>query len=739
MRNRVVLGFGVSIIGLYLTFIASGMCLAQQCVDDCDGSGPEIAPASPSVTATPTRTLPAVPTHRWTPLRLPTSDCCLATPTATSTASPTEYFTSCCQLPNSCYRPIPMPYTFCRFNGGGYDYGEPYSCNEETGRCEVPTVPTITPSPTPTPSASCTPGGLNLPPGCRPEGPPPVTPTRRCVGKPPPACSPGELVCRDPLCHADCSCATRTPTPTVGVCVGDCNGDGEVRINELILGVNIALGNAAVSACASFCPQPLGGVYINCAVEAVNNALVGCGTAPASPTVTATPSRTCAPPPLQPTCAPGEGVVCDSGQCGLCRCATITPTTHTPAPTCTISTTRTVTLTPSVTPTPSATRTCPVASPPPTCPAGEVIACADQLCSIDCGCGTVTATPTQSSTPSPTDGATATWTVTACNHDPTTTPTQVPPACEGCNDGDVCTDVISGVTYTGTCGDGQIIGDTCYRSCDWAIPPDVCGGDACNSGSSCLTMWHGLVVGGSCHQCTCIFNPGTPTSTSTPTPTGQIPITPTRTVPPALEHAISFICGGREYERTFAADGDQFSGACYGFEHFYRASMRQFGTPADALQALDADRPRGTAVPFRGGEAVSWSELDNPERYDNYVWARGCWFVHVLAAKNLGSPRSVGPLGLAEAIYAFGTEDGLFDMCLPPPTPSPRPTTGCEEACGGRFCVTEGGVTGNCLPTDDSGQCRCVLEVTPTTPASSPSIATSTPTRPPGPTATLSQ
>lgn len=485
-------------------------------------------------------------------------------------------------------------------------FGNPGCCT-----CATATASLQMSTPTPTPSSTCTPGGLNPPPGCLPEGALTTTPTPTCVASPIPRCSPGELVCRDPHCHTGCSCATRTttPRPMIGACVGDCNGDGTVRINELILGVNIALGNAAVGTCASFdCPQPLPGVFINCAVEAVNNALLGCRTTPVSPTVTATPTRTRKP-----------------------------------------------------------------------------------------------ATPT-------------------------------PLVCEGCNAGDVCSEVISGVTYTGSCGDGQIIDGKCFRSCDWEIPPDVCGGDACNSGSSCLTIWHGLVVGGSCHLCTCIFNPGTPTSTGTPTLTGQVPTSPTPTVPPALERAISFICGGREYERTFAADGTRFSGSCHGFEHFYGASMQQFSVPADASQALDEVRERGTAVPFRGSEAISWSELQSPERYDYYVWAHGCWYVWVLAAKNLGSPRSVGPLGLAEAIYAFASEDGLFEMCQQMPTPSPHPTTGCEEACDGRFCVTEGGVTGNCLLTDDSGKCRCVLEVTPTT---SPSMGTATPTRPPGPTATL--
>ena len=120
--------------------------------------------------------------------------------------------------------------------------------------------------------------------------------------------------------------STLTPTPTVGACVGDCNGDGEVRINELILGVNIALGNAAVSACASFdCPQPLPGVFINCAVEAVNNALLGCRTTPVSPTVTATPTHTCGSAPPPPSCGPDDRVVCGPDTCSACYCETPTP------------------------------------------------------------------------------------------------------------------------------------------------------------------------------------------------------------------------------------------------------------------------------------------------------------------------------------------------------------------------------------------------------------------------------
>ena len=59
-------------------------------------------------------------------------------------------------------------------------------------------------------------------------------------------------------------------------CVGDCNGDGMVAINELITGVNIALGSAPVSSCPAIDANGDGEVTINELIAAVNNALGGC-------------------------------------------------------------------------------------------------------------------------------------------------------------------------------------------------------------------------------------------------------------------------------------------------------------------------------------------------------------------------------------------------------------------------------------------------------------------------------
>jgi hypothetical protein len=67
-----------------------------------------------------------------------------------------------------------------------------------------------------------------------------------------------------------------TPTATPGVCVGDCGGDGEVSVADLIVGVNIALGNLPLSDCPAFDADGSGTVDIGELIQGVNNALNGC-------------------------------------------------------------------------------------------------------------------------------------------------------------------------------------------------------------------------------------------------------------------------------------------------------------------------------------------------------------------------------------------------------------------------------------------------------------------------------
>lgn len=59
-------------------------------------------------------------------------------------------------------------------------------------------------------------------------------------------------------------------------CPGDCNGDDSVTIDELIRGVNIALGNAPLEQCAVFDVNADGAVTIDELIRAVNAALNGC-------------------------------------------------------------------------------------------------------------------------------------------------------------------------------------------------------------------------------------------------------------------------------------------------------------------------------------------------------------------------------------------------------------------------------------------------------------------------------
>jgi hypothetical protein len=70
--------------------------------------------------------------------------------------------------------------------------------------------------------------------------------------------------------------ATVTRTALVAACVGDCDHNNEVGINELIIGVNIALGNTLVIDCPSFDADADESVEINELIQAVNNALNGC-------------------------------------------------------------------------------------------------------------------------------------------------------------------------------------------------------------------------------------------------------------------------------------------------------------------------------------------------------------------------------------------------------------------------------------------------------------------------------
>jgi hypothetical protein len=76
---------------------------------------------------------------------------------------------------------------------------------------------------------------------------------------------------------------TRTPFPTLTptpppVCVGDCNQNGAVTIDELVLGIDIGLGKSAVSQCAPADANDDDMVDVSEMVTAVSNSLNDCAT-----------------------------------------------------------------------------------------------------------------------------------------------------------------------------------------------------------------------------------------------------------------------------------------------------------------------------------------------------------------------------------------------------------------------------------------------------------------------------
>ncbi|MEO8603701.1 MAG: hypothetical protein ABI629_14100 [bacterium] len=68
-------------------------------------------------------------------------------------------------------------------------------------------------------------------------------------------------------------------------CVGDCGNTGQVTVADMVLGVNIVLGEQPASACPAF-QNAAGNVDIAQLIAGVNNVLNGCGV---QPTPTATP------------------------------------------------------------------------------------------------------------------------------------------------------------------------------------------------------------------------------------------------------------------------------------------------------------------------------------------------------------------------------------------------------------------------------------------------------------------
>jgi hypothetical protein len=117
-----------------------------------------------------------------------------------------------------------------------------------------------------------------------PAGTPTDTPTSAVTSTATSTATPSETPTWSPTLTAVPS-ATLTatpmlPTPTpVPSCVGDCNGDGHVTIDEILIMVNIALGNTALQSCVAGDANGDGQIGVDEILTAVNNSLNGCSSA----------------------------------------------------------------------------------------------------------------------------------------------------------------------------------------------------------------------------------------------------------------------------------------------------------------------------------------------------------------------------------------------------------------------------------------------------------------------------
>lgn len=183
------------------------------------------------------------------------------------------------------------------------------NCNFATGRCEhdapkcIPQCESCDPS-----TGACQPANL----GAACDDSNPCTPASRCevvnasgvlrglcllgvplVGTPtatsapatptaPPIATATATTTAPPIATATATTtatatvAMATPTSPPHICTGDCNGDGMVTVNELILGVNIAFGTVPVSRCAPFDADANGLIEVNELIAGVNALLSGC-------------------------------------------------------------------------------------------------------------------------------------------------------------------------------------------------------------------------------------------------------------------------------------------------------------------------------------------------------------------------------------------------------------------------------------------------------------------------------
>lgn len=98
------------------------------------------------------------------------------------------------------------------------------------------------------------------------ESPPSPTATATDTATPQPTATPTMTLTPTPR---------PTPKPILG-CTGDCNDDLTISVDELVRGINIALGHSSLASCRGFDRDEDGSVDIEELVRAVTGAIAGC-------------------------------------------------------------------------------------------------------------------------------------------------------------------------------------------------------------------------------------------------------------------------------------------------------------------------------------------------------------------------------------------------------------------------------------------------------------------------------
>ena len=335
-------------------------------------AAPATAPPSATPTVPPSSTRGASPTPTPTVSPVPSAS---ATPSASASSTPS---------------PSPSP-TFT-----------------------VPPSPTAPATITPTTPASITP---TVPATITPTVPASFTSTVPASATPTVRASLTSTVQPSATPSAPAS-GTSTPSPEESVCVGDCDGNGMVTVDELVAGVNLELGYASPVQCPAFDCDHNGHVGVDCIVKAVDAAINGCSSS-SLPTasVTQTPTATQAALPTETPSAHAPPTQTPPAE---------TPPAHTPTQVATATATATDTATPVPTATP--TQTLP---PTPTLHAPTATSTPTPTLTLT-RTSTLTPPPTRTATPtasaSATETATPVWTATPTHSVPPPTRTSTPTA-----------------------------------------------------------------------------------------------------------------------------------------------------------------------------------------------------------------------------------------------------------------------------------------------------------------------